>query len=90
LADIDAALAHAAELTREGTVDLPQEIKSLKFNVDENLPTEYASIPCVGGFRSGYSLRRETLGCQRFGAFRHAIFRAATLQIPPWNRGLSA
>ena len=27
-ADIDAALAYAAELTREGTVDLPLEIKA--------------------------------------------------------------
>jgi uncharacterized protein (DUF433 family) len=26
--DIDAALAYAAELTREGTVDLPLEIKA--------------------------------------------------------------
>jgi uncharacterized protein (DUF433 family) len=26
-ADIDAALAYAAELTREGTVDLPLEVK---------------------------------------------------------------
>jgi len=40
--DIDAALAYAAELTR-GHRGFAAGNQSLKFKVDENLPTEYAS-----------------------------------------------
>jgi hypothetical protein len=38
--------------------------QSLKFKVDENLPTEYASIPSWSRLRNSYGrLRRETMGC---------------------------
>ena len=50
--DIDAALAYAADLTREGTVDFAAGNQSLKFKVDENLPTEYASILRGSGFEA--------------------------------------
>jgi len=59
----------------------------------------------VGRVRSGFGLRRETLGCQRFGALRalpHGRSRVDDVglgfrecpsipsKIPSWNRGLSA
>jgi len=34
--DIDAALAYAAELAREGTMDLPLESQRVKFKTDES------------------------------------------------------
>ena len=35
--DIDAALAYAAEMAREGSIDLPNRTHGVKFKIDENL-----------------------------------------------------
>jgi hypothetical protein len=42
--DIQAALAYAAELAREGTADLRLEHTVLKLRIDENLPAECAAL----------------------------------------------
>jgi hypothetical protein len=49
--DIEAALAYAAELTR-GHCGFAAGNQSLKFKVDENLPTEYALILREAGFEA--------------------------------------
>ena len=48
--DIDAALAYAAELAREGAMDLPARAQRVKFKTDENLPLESSTVLRERGF----------------------------------------
>jgi uncharacterized protein (DUF433 family) len=54
--DIDAALAYAAKLTREGTGDLALEIKARSSSRRESSNRIHVD-PSWVGFRNGYSLR---------------------------------
>jgi hypothetical protein len=57
--DIDATLAYAADLTREGTVDLPLESK-LEVQSRRESSNRIRIDPSWGEFRSGHGFQRET------------------------------
>lgn len=62
-ADIDAALAYAAELAGEGSIDLPAESHGVKFKIDENLPAE-AALPEFSNAPVSWRTRLGTRTCR--------------------------
>ena len=60
LTDIDAALAYAAQVDARGHRGFAAGNRSLKFKVDEHLPTEIRVDPSWSGLRSEYGFPGET------------------------------